>query len=473
MTIQAKKKPTPNLKKPTKAELAALSKGMQVMASLNASRTEFFRKAGLQYGGERDLFQALGYPQSSQLKYEDYFNRYDRQAIAAAIIDRPVAATWRGGVDIVESDDDKDTALETAWDELYKRLSLQSKFTRLDKLTGIGEYGVLLLGLSDVNTKEDFKEPVKIGKLKLNYVKPLGQNSAVIKNFEENPANERFGQPLIYEITTSDPNTQASAQLQVHWTRIIHVADALLESEIYGTPRLKPVLNRLYDIEKLTGGSAEMFWRGGRPGYQGITGDDFQMTTQMQNTLQDQIDEYEHNLRRIFMLEGIDMKPLAMQIADPSNHLDIQIQMISAKTGIPKRKLTGSERGELASSQDDDAWNELIQARREEFAAVLIVVAFVDRMIFYGVLPAPKEEYSVVWVDLWAPSEKERAEIGKIIAESLAFYTRNIESMAVIPPEAFLKHVLGLSEDKVDLILEELKNQVTIENKDFEGGEDE
>lgn len=446
---------------------------LSTMASAIVARANLFNKAGLQYGGDRNLFQALGYPQSNQLKYEDYFNRYDRQAIAAAIIDRPVAATWRGGVDIVESDDDEDTALETAWDELYKRLSLQSKFTRLDKLTGIGEYGVLLLGLSDVKTKEDFRNPVTTGKLKLNYVKPLSQKSAVIKNFEEDPANERFGQPLIYEITTSDPNTQATAQLQVHWTRIIHVAGGLLESEIYGTPRLKPVLNRLYDIEKLTGGSAEMFWRGARPGYQGITGDDFQMTTEMQNTLQDQVDEYEHNLRRIFMLEGIDMKALATQVSDPSKHLDIQIQMISAETGIPKRKLTGSERGELASSQDDDAWNELIQARREEFAAVLIVAAFIDRMILYGVLPAPKEKYSIVWVDLWAPSEKEKAEIGKIISDALQLYTRNIESMGVIPPEAFLKHILGLSEDKVELILEELKNQVTIENDDFEGSENE
>lgn len=440
---------------------------LSAMTSALVSRMAFFKQAGLQYGGDRDLFQALGYPQSTSLKYEDYFNKYDRLDIAAAIINRPVGATWRGGVDIVESDDDNDTPLEIAWKELDKRLSLHSKFTRLDKLTGIGRYGILLLGLDDVQTNQDFKKPVT-NKRKLLYVKPLSEQSAVIDSFVENATDARFGQPLLYKITTSDPNTQANTNIVVHWSRVIHVADGLLESETFGTPRLKPVLNRLFDIEKIVGGSGEMFWRGARPGYQGVVGEDATITPTMQTDLQDQIDEYEHNLRRMLVNAGIEFKSLDMQIADPSKHLDVQVQMVSAETGIPKRILTGSERGELASSEDRDNWFELIEARRDDFATPIIVMAFIDRMILFGVLPAPKDEYSVVWTDLWAPSDKEKAEIGKTLAQALAFYTQNIETMAVIPPEAFLKHILGLSDEKVKMILEELKGHITEEENDFQ-----
>ena len=461
-----------NYNKKTKAELMAMVKDMNTMTSQIVNRANLFKQAGLSYGGDRDLFQALGYPQSSSLTYDDYFNRYDRQEIAAAVINRPVNATWRGGVDIVESDDDKDTALEVAWDELYKRLKLQSTFTRLDRLTGIGRYGVLLLGLDDVKIKEDFLKPVTPGKRKLLFIKPLSENSAVIKSFEEDSTNERFGQPLIYEITTSDPNTSASAQIQVHWSRVIHVADGLLESEIYGTPRLKPILNRLFDIEKITGGSGEMFWRGARNWFQGLIDKDFQMTQTMIDALQDQINEVEHNQRRIVVNEGVELKALEQGMHDPNNHLDIQIQMISAETGIPKRILTGSERGELASSEDRDNWFDLIDSRREEFAEPLIVIAFIDRMILYGVLPKPKEKFSVVWVDLKATSDKEKAETGKTISEALSFYTSNLAAMAVIPPEAYLKHILGLSDEKVELILEELKNSVDEEIDDFEEEEE-
>ena len=64
-----------------------------------------------------------------------------------------------------------------------------------------------------------------------------------------------------------------------------------------------------------------------------------------EDALLKQLDEYEHNLRRIFINRGISMESMSPQVSDPSSHVDIQIQMISAQTGIPKRILTGSERG--------------------------------------------------------------------------------------------------------------------------------
>jgi hypothetical protein len=442
---------------------------IQVLSAL-VDRIKLGSQAGYQYGTDRNLYQALGWKRD--LEYNDYAIKYDRHEIAKAVIDRPIKATWRGGISLLESDDDENTPLEKEWIELYNRLALNSKFARLDKLTSIGHYGVLLLGLSG-----NFSEPVKIIKEedsskseKLLYVKPLSEDSAKIKIWEKDKNNPRYGLPLIYDITLTNPDNSSSSQIPVHHSRIIHVAVDLLESETIGTPHLKIIFNRLMDLEKLVGGDAEMFWRNARPGFQGIADKDYQEidTTGMQ----DQLDEYTHNLRRFLMLKGIELKSLEQQIADPKNHVHIQLQMISAVTGIPLRILTGSERGELASSQDKDAWFNLIQDRRNDYAEPLIVRPFVDRCIDFGVLPSPEDKYSIIWSDLWAPSEKEKAEVGKIRADALKAWSSDPVNQDTIPAEAFFKFFLGLKGNEVEFINEIRENAVKEESDDFEENED-
>ena len=425
---------------------------IQIMSIL-MERAKYASQLGLQYGGDRKLYEALGYP--TYITYADYMAKYSRQDMATAIIDRPVNATWRGDMEIVEAGDDQETALEKAWKVLDNDLGLKSKFVRLDKLAGIGNYGVLVLGLDDVKKKEDAAQPVTSKKNKLMYVKPLGQDSAKIATWETKVGNKRYGMPLLYDVTIAQAGADTTSEVKVHHSRIIHVVDGLLESEIEGTPRLQTVYNRLMDLEKLVGGDAEMFWRGARPGYYSKLDKDSMMTPEMYADLKEQVDEFDHNLRRIFVNEGIDMKALAQQIADPKNHVDIQIQMISADTGIPKRILTGSERGELSSGQDRDEWMTYVQGRREEYAEPQVIRQFVDRCIEFGILPpASTKGYAVKWEDLFAISEKERVEIGVKRSEALSKYASSPVAEAVIPPEAWLRLFAGLSPEDVELILQ-------------------
>ena len=435
----------------TKPPVENKNTNLQTMSIL-LDRMLLGARMGESYDGDRKLYQALGYP--TNIRYSDYLAKYDRQDMAAAIINRPISASWRGEVNILEADDDKETALEKAWKDLEDELQLKSKFVRLDKLAGIGNYGVLVLGLSDVKSRKDYEQPVIGKKLKLVYVKPFGQESARISTYEDKTDSPRYGLPVLYDVTISDAAGVQVSEIKVHHTRIIHVVDGLLESEVEGTPRLQTVYNRLMDLEKLVGGDAEMFWRGARPGYVGNLDKDVQMTPTVQADLQDQADEYEHNLRRIFVNQGIDFKALAQQIADPSGHVDIQMQMISAVTGIPKRILTGSERGELSSAQDRDEWMSYVQTRRDEYVEPHIIRPFVDRCIEYGILPKPVDDYSVEWEDLFSMSEKERVDIGKIRAESLSKYVSSPVSEAVMPPEAFLRKCMGFDDEEVELILE-------------------
>lgn len=432
--------------------IQSLAQRVQLLGSI-VNRVNMFSRLGYAYGGDRDLYEALGW--KAFLDEEDYHSQYSRNAIAAAVIDRPVNATWRGDLVLREPGDEDETDFEKAWIALNKSLSIKSKFSRLDKLVGLGEYAILLFGFDDVSTTEGWQQPVKAGQRELVYIKPISKKSAGIAEYVNSPNDPRYGLPLYYNVSVALASGDQVISLKVHYTRVMHVAGALMESEVAGIPRLKPVFNNITDIEKLSGGSAEMFWRGARPGYQAKVDPEYTMTTDTKEDLEEQIDEYEHNLRRILVNEGVSYEPLASQVSDPSSHLDIQLQLISAQTEIPKRILTGSERGELASSQDDDNWNNTIKARREEYAEPSIVRPFVDRCIQLQILPKPKtESYEVDWTDLWSQSDQEKATVGKTRSESWRNYSESPAAQELLPLEAAYSILLGLSDAEVEYITE-------------------
>ena len=67
--------------------------------------------------------------------------------------------------------------------------------------------------------------------------------------------------PVQYGGMFLDEKLGTSAET-IHWQRILHLADNRIESNIYGEPRLTPVLNRVLDLHKILGVSAETFWLG-------------------------------------------------------------------------------------------------------------------------------------------------------------------------------------------------------------------
>lgn len=434
---------------------------IQTLSSTLVARANLANRMGVSYEGERNLYEALGY--KLVLTYQDFVAQFIRQDIARAIIERPVNVTWSGPLLVVESGEAQETSLEDEWGKLERRLKLKSKFVRLDKLTGLGRYGILLLGFDDVKKIEDWALPVKKGKRELLYTRPLGESSARINTYVQNMNDERYGLPLLYDVVLSNNQemtttvgagnaTMGSSTMRVHYSRVIHVVENAMESETEGSPRLEVVFNRLQDLEKLVGGSAEMFWRGARPGYSGEVDNEYIMGPAEQTALKEQIDEYEHNLRRLFVNQGVKLQALATQISDPKNHVDVQLMMISAVSGIPKRILSGSERGELASSQDAAEYIAYVQSRRDEFAEPYILRPFIDRMIEFEVLPKPSDDFNIEWADLFSVSEKDKVEIGRIRATALREYFVNPLTAEVVPPKAFYEFFLGLTPSQIELI---------------------
>lgn len=428
------------------------NKAIFQMASAIAVRASIAARMGKSYSDDRDIYTALGYPKSPS--FNDYMARYHRQDIARAIVDAPVRACWRRRPRITENQKEP-TQLENLWTKLVRHKNIYHHLTRADRLASIGNYAVLVLGFDDAG---GFGTKLRSAR-SLLYATPYSQANADISTYDLEKKSERYGLPDKYSITMKSSAGTGNRSAMVDQSRLVHVAEDLLEDNVEGIPRLRAVLNRLIDLERVAGGSSEMFWRGALPGYGFKLDPEATIGDQDLDALQDEIEDYMHNLKRYIRLRGMSVENLSMQVADPSNHFSILVDLIACAVRIPKRILLGSERGELASSQDERAWLERIHERRQEHCEAVILRPFIDRLMEAKVLPAPvsQEGYVIDWPELMTPSDKEQADIAKDKAMALKYYVEAPGADQIVPPEIFQREILGLKEEtiaEIKMILE-------------------
>lgn len=389
---------------------------LRALASDLIARNRLANQAGITYSGDRDLFAALGYKRD--LLPKDYRDRYERNAIAGRIVEALPKATWRNGAELVEDEDpDTETAFEEAFSILEDRLKVWMMMMRVDVLAGLGQFGVMLIGAPG---KLEEELPKMSSQENILYLSVFGEEEVEISRLENDTENPRFGQPVEYTFDRLSPSTSTGMSIsfgrrKVHWTRVLHVADGILDQQIYGEPRLKRCWNLLDDLEKVTGGGSEAFWARIHRGLQLDLEKDVEMNETEMQDLQDEVDEYIHGMRRFIRTRGLDIKELGGDVAAFNQQVDAIITLISGGTGIPKRILVGSEMGELASTQDRTNWHERVEDRRVQYGEPQMIRPFVDRLIEYGALPTPTD-YDVRWPNIAKMDEEQKANIADKLA---------------------------------------------------------
>lgn len=431
-----------------KKEMVHLQKQMAMMLNATTTRLNLYNGLREAFDGDRNYDDVFGYPDS--LTFSDYDGVYQRNGLAKTIIDKPADATWKDQptISVTDEEGNADKAASEKWAlefaDIAKRIKLYHYMQRLDKLSRIGAYGVMLLGIAD--GEEDWTQPVTNAQ-DILYLSVFKQSKATIESLVTDKNDSRYGLPAVYKLAIS--NAQGGEMtIRAHWSRVIHVAQDLQENEYEGTPALKAVWNRLIDLKKVVGGSAEMFWLGARPGYNFNMDADADVSDTAKEEMKEQLDNFRHGLTRMLRLQGVSAESLQPQPADPSKDFDMQMSLVAAITGIPKRMLMGSERGELASSQDETGWNKLIDSRRENIATPTFMRPFIDRMMEFGILQPVT--YQIEWPRQDQLSEKDKATVAKDKMEALKKYTEAPEADLVYPREAFMREVLGWSDDTIE-----------------------
>jgi phage-related protein (TIGR01555 family) len=433
----------------------------KLIADVLTMRNRIASYLGMSFGGKRDLYTSCGYPVT--LDFERMLARYKRQDIASRVVNAFPDACFRVRPTIYETEESSLTPFEAKWEILCRDLNVFSCLKEADRLAGIGRFGVLLIGYNDGKELSEQVSPKK--EMEVLYLQSYTEGNVTIDRVNNDPMSSSYGMPSMYKIT--DDNRS----FLVHPSRVLHIAESRIESRIYGTPRMEKVYNRLQELETILAGSAEMFWQGGFPGI-AFEADPEVDIEQSKEELKGEIDNYIHGFQRNLNLQGIKANVLTSSIANPVGHVSIIMDMISGGTGIPKRILTGSEVGQLASGQDRENWLDRVDERRRDHVEPNIIRPFMNALIRNGVLPQPKE-IIIYWDDVSALGEKEKAVIAQIKTNTIVAYVNANGADGVLPQKRFLTDILGYNMEEADAIVKEvdLAMEDTIKKIDMEENE--
>lgn len=321
---------------------------------------------------------------------------------------------------------------------------------------------MLLIGIND-GKPLDQPADLRPGKKQRDviYIRAFDESLVQVQQRVTDPTNKRFGFPEYYDLsfetvnyvgTNPHPEAGTTEVKKVHWSRVIHVADAIESSEIWAVPRIRPNYNRIYDLRKLLGGSGEMYWRGALPPIFFETLPELGTEVEMGADSKDSIEQMMNTLQRWGFMPGVKANQLSPTVVDPKAQIEAQLDAICIQLGVPKRVFVGSERGELASSQDSRSWNNRLRARQYRYLVPRLIVPLIDRLILMRVLSVPKR-YAVEFPDLNNLTESEQADVALKRTQALVAYVTG-DGRQVVGEQDYLTEFLNVSDENAEGILE-------------------
>jgi hypothetical protein len=413
------------------------------------------------------ISQECGYP--TVITPAMYRYLYDRDDVACRVNDIYPDESWAVDPDVFETESEDDwTPFETKWQDLCQEKNLIQYLYRLDKLSGVGHFGAMIIGLNDgkkldqpVDNVEDIEvwgKDITPDSKEILYLRPFDEYLTHVAEREKNPAHPRFGQPTYYEFAFGEvggPSFNVINQ-RVHWTRVHHFANNTKDSDWWGTPRMEPVFDRLLDLRKIKGGSAEMFWQGAFPGLAfeidpRFVADKLEFD---EDALKEEIADYATGLQRYLRLIGIRARSLAPQVANPEPHVTVQLRAISSHYGVPIRIFMGSEQARLASSQDSMTWNRRLGRRLKLVVEPFLLRAFIRRLMAMGVMPRPSSgKFFIGWGDLNTTTDEDKANLSLKWTQAMSQYVAT-GMIHLIKPMDYLTIILGLRPKQAKIIVD-------------------
>jgi len=442
----------------------------------------------------RDIDFECGYPE--YITADIYRSMYDRNGIAERVVNIFPEESWAKDPLIKETTGTKQTKFDKQIIELDEQHCIFSFMQRADAISGIGRYGVILVGLDD---GKDLIEPVpgidlRTGRAtgknnhSITYLRTFDESQARIVRYISDQSSPLYGMPEIYEIQfvnyhLDDASAEGTNTTEnVHWTRLIHLADKRLTSEIFAVPRMQSSYNRLYDTRKMLAGSGEMYWRGAFPGISLETMPGFEDAVIDKEQTKLEMEAYMNGLQRYLLNQGLTAKSLPPQVQSPRDFLMTQLHAIAITIGVPLRIFMGSEQAQLASAQDVRNFNRRIKKRQHRYLSPFVIRPFIQRLIDYGAINPPVKTYSdgrakymIKWPDVDVPTEKDQAEIGDKWTTALQKYVAS-EVYNMISPLDYFVTFLGIepavaeplaieAEKRIEEYQQKVEEQTEFENK--------
>ena len=391
------------------------------------ARSMFGQPFGTSHGELRNYYETLGWPYEST--YETRYAYATKDSLGRRLVRNFPRHTWQYPPVIRDTEEQGETTpWMEAWESLVTKHQLWRRFERVDRQACIGNYAILFFGLRGREVPSERVTGRQRSAEDLLYVRPYSQRYVRIENYEGDATSERFGLPSTYRLQRGTrPRTNRDEPIDdvplvatdIDASRVIHVAEDLIEDDVFGVPKLEGTIPRLIDLMKIAGGSAEIFWRHAGREIAITAQENFDFGEGEKAQFLAQVEEFTHRMRNFLFLHGMEAKTLPPGVESPLEHFQVQASLISADWDIPQRLLFGSERGELASTQDIRGYVATIAGRQQHFAQPVVVEATIARLTQYGILPEPAMPLIYEWPDLFSLGDEELAKIAADWATAL------------------------------------------------------
>lgn len=391
---------------------------------------------GVSHNGKRDAYDVYGYPENYSFRLG--YNAIRREGIANRVVKGVAQSCWRNGFVIMEGTPEDETSESVLDDEVQKlnQKQLFSRIERADVLSRIGDFAALFVGIPD---GLEFNEP--IGKVNGDgyqsiYFRPFAYDGITIAKYDTEPTSERFGLPELYQLQVmgrgDTAKTQNTQPIVAHWSRVLHLAENLLDSDIEGIPALEPIYNRILDIDKATGGAAEAYFRNARGKIAFEVDPEFASDLLNDPTAKEAFDtagkKFTNDWEDQITAVGSKVHSVVTPHQSPLDTVKTALWAISGYTGIPIRVLTGEGSGQLAGSEDRLAYGALVNDRQDHVCSVW-VITLLEMLETAGMLTLPKAYYIDYPLD--EPlTEFDKAELANKRADTLTKLTAAASSMA-------------------------------------------
>jgi len=349
---------------------------------------------GMQFKNHRDFYTIFGWER--RVTSAMCSALYNYHGIARAVNDTPVDTTWRYKPQITSTD-----GFAKQIDTLDRRIRLYNALQTADRVSGIGQFGIIVLGIRG----QSYEKPLRKFKLDDLVKLEVFQDAEVSLEMEaaEQKSKEQANTPRYYY----GIKYYKIGITRIHPSRVIHIAENSVDG-IYGHSRLLPIYNQLHDMWKISGSSAEQFYISASLllSAQGIDG--FKIKAADGVALQEKLLELVNRMKGFLVSNGFEIKNIAPDIVSPKDSWEVMEKFISATSRIPRRILFGSEMGQLASTQDQNNYYERIESRQKNYVTECIINVLFDKLIAFSDLE--KTTYSITWHKLSSLTDKEVAE---------------------------------------------------------------
>jgi hypothetical protein len=364
---------------------------------------------------------------------------YRTSAVARKIVDIPAEDSlreWREW----QAEGDMVTKIEAE----EKRLGYQPSLIKSSKRSRLFGGSAVFIGTGEEDLTLPL-DPETIGLGGLKYLTVLSRQDLMAGVIEADPREPSYGKPNFYRMST------VGGSVEIHPTRLVILTGDDLPDERYsgnnlgwGDPVLQAVLTDVRNLDATVANVASLVFeakidiisiagfneglRSGGAKYEELVLARAALTSTGKGIngalLMDANDSYNQKSASFATLPDI---------------MDRFMQMVSAASSIPMTLLFGMSPGGMNATGDADTRGYYDRIKVMQTLELTPATAILDECLIRSALGSRPPEVFYNWRPLWQPTTKERAETGKLIADTFKI----LYEMDIVPDDAIAKSLVG------------------------------